>query len=339
MNNLIYTLEKIPENKTIIFLAGPTYRTIVGDNKILPTIWREEAINKLREQGYNDYICVPEFRDILEDWTYSRQVDWEKEALVKSKVILFWIPREVKTLPAFTTNIEFGEWMHSGKIVVGAPKEATHMRYIIEKCSRLNIPYSETLDNCVYAALEKNKGYNVEVSRIWFTSDTHFGEIRTLQLSKRPFNSVTEMDLAILCGWNESVGKNDIVYHLGDFGCTKYFHLMNGKEIYLIPGNYDKPNILAELKEDKRMNLIENNTIIVLSQNNNVTLVHEPEKGFGTNFFLYGHIHKLQIVKKNGLNVGVDCHNFKPLSIEDVIFYQNAILKHYDKNVFMEKLG
>lgn len=30
--------------------------------------------------------------------------------------------------------------------------------------------------------------------RIWFTSDTHFGSERTLRLSKRPFNSVEEMN-------------------------------------------------------------------------------------------------------------------------------------------------
>ena len=51
---------------------------------------------------------------------------------------------------------------------------------------------------------------------------------------------------------------------------------------------------------------------------------------------MFGHIHKLQMVKKNGLNVGVDCHNFKPISLEEVLWYKNAIENHYDINVFCE---
>lgn len=43
---------------------------------------------------------------------------------------------------------------------------------------------------------------------------------------------------------------------------------------------------------------------------------------------------KLQMVRRYGLNVGTDCHNFKPISINDVMFYRNAILNYYDENVF-----
>lgn len=49
---------------------------------------------------------------------------------------------------------------------------------------------------------------------------------------------------------------------------------------------------------------------------------------------LFGHIHGLQMVKLYGLNVGVDSHNYKPISIETVEFYLNGILNFYDKNVF-----
>ena len=33
---------------------------------------------------------------------------------------------------------------------------------------------------------------------LYFTSDTHFGSERTLELSRRPFNSVFEMDETII---------------------------------------------------------------------------------------------------------------------------------------------
>ena len=56
------------------------------------------------------------------------------------------------------------------------------------------------------------------MSKIWFTSDTHFSSERTLELSKRPFKSVEEMDKILIENWNSVVGQNDTVYHIGDFG-------------------------------------------------------------------------------------------------------------------------
>jgi hypothetical protein len=45
------------------------------------------------------------------------------------------------------------------------------------------------------------------------------------------------------------------------------------------------------------------------------------------------------MVKRNGLNVGVDCHQFTPIDLSVVKFYYDAITKHYDHNVFMPVLG
>ena len=49
---------------------------------------------------------------------------------------------------------------------------------------------------------------------------------------------------------------------------------------------------------------------------------------------LFGHVHKLCMVKPFGLNVGMDCHNFYPIDMETVLFYHNAILRYYDNDVF-----
>ena len=52
-------------------------------------------------------------------------------------------------------------------------------------------------------------------------------------------------------------------------------------------------------------------------------------------FFLFGHIHGRQFIKKFGIDVGVDCNHFRPMSWDDVLFYQNAMVKkYYDENVF-----
>lgn len=54
--------------------------------------------------------------------------------------------------------------------------------------------------------------------KLWFTADTHFSQQRTLELSKRPFDSVAQMDKQIIDNWNSVVSAEDTVYHLGDVG-------------------------------------------------------------------------------------------------------------------------
>ena len=51
---------------------------------------------------------------------------------------------------------------------------------------------------------------------IWIISDTHFNHNKEFLYSPRGFNSVEEMNHAIVTLWNECVNDDDIVYHLGD---------------------------------------------------------------------------------------------------------------------------
>lgn len=176
----------------------------------------------------------------------------------------------------------------------------------------------------------------------YFTSDTHFSTQRTLNLSKRPFNSIDEMDDTIISNWNRVVKNDDIVYHLGDFGNPDIINILNGQTIYLLPGNYDSDDFIKKITLlDNRIKIIPNNTIFYHPKLLiDTVLIHEPKNGdLKSQFYLYGHIHKTQMVKLNGLNVGTDCHNFKPINIDTVNFYINAIQQHYDQNVFMNYIG
>lgn len=173
---------------------------------------------------------------------------------------------------------------------------------------------------------------------IFFTSDTHFGHQRTLEFSRRPFTDVTSMDAALIANWNSAVQAGDTVYHLGDFGTMESLHYLsqlNGK-VNFLPGNYDTPEMVAVLA--RTCEIIQPNTGIDV-EGHRLQLVHEPEEATAGEFFLFGHVHQLQMVKRNGLNVGVDCHFFRPIPLQVVLFYQNAIYNHYDDNVFMERLG
>ena len=55
---------------------------------------------------------------------------WERIALTEAIVILFWIPRELPDMPAFTTNVEFGYLLHSGKVIYGHPNNAKKIKYL-----------------------------------------------------------------------------------------------------------------------------------------------------------------------------------------------------------------
>lgn len=78
--------------------------------------------------------------------------------------------------------------------------------------------------------------------KVFITSDTFFG--RELAAVNGGFKSSEEMEDAIINNWNNKVGPEDIVYHLGNFGWdpisseSAIIHL-NGN-INFIGGEYDK---------------------------------------------------------------------------------------------------
>ena len=182
---------------------------------------------------------------------------------------------------------------------------------------------------------------------IFFTSDTHFGSDRTLKFSCRPFANTNEMDETLINNWNKVVGKDDVVYHLGDFGNYEIVRKLNGK-ITLILGNYEQNALKTDFKGNFLefsnyltqigfYNVVENHLILPL-KNCTYFLTHEPLNCSKEYFNLFGHIHEKCKCKRFGLNVGTDCFNFTPASVDNVEFYKDAILNHYDENVFIENL-
>lgn len=133
------------------------------------------------------------------------------------------------------------------------------------------------------------------------------------------------------------------MYHLGDFGDYSLISRLNGKVI-LIYGNYEMSDNITEEELEKHgfYKVYTNKIVRRFNDNLFLNMSHEPSKSrefYGKNDFnLFGHIHKLQMVKRFGLNVGVDCHNFYPIDIETVMFYKNTILNFYDEEVFCHKV-
>ena len=86
------------------------------------------------------------------------------------------------------------------------------------------------------------------MNNTWVTSDTHFYHNNIIKYCNRPFTSAEEMNEQLIKNWNSVVGKDDLVYHLGDFAlCNKKLiseivQKLNGR-ICLIMGNHDHENV------------------------------------------------------------------------------------------------
>ena len=141
----------IIDARSSIFLAGPTPRDIWGQD------WRAGAISILENEQSRDMpmfktAFVPDPGDGTWLENYDAQVAWEFQALEVSTIIMFWVPRELQTMPAFTTNVEFGMYMTSGRTVLGYPPVTPKMKYLDWHARRLNVPVRDNLRETIWAA-------------------------------------------------------------------------------------------------------------------------------------------------------------------------------------------
>ena len=347
MKNIINSPEiliKEKKNSTYIFLGGPI-QGAPDWQKTIPNIdgitWenpkRSKIIGKLSDK----------------DWNF--QVTWETKGLRISDAILFWIPEKIEDIfgrdYAQTTKIELIENLVRGKkIFLGIHPKVNTRRFLCIKAIDYGIYIiHETLEVC----LKEIKNWIIDrnsVDKYYFTSDTHFSQKRTLELSKRPFKNTEDMDWTMIERWNNTVPVNSTVYHLGDFGNYDMLKYLNGK-INLVCGNYElkereNKNIvdfIINLKEKGFNKVFLSKEEIILKNFNNFPLIltHKPldlknNINISKNLLgLFGHIHGTQKIKKFGINVGVDSWNFKPVSEDELMFYTNAIIKgYYDDDVF-----
>lgn len=127
---LVYAQTPFPTTvRKTLFLAGPTDR---GNR---PTAWRQEALQILQDLNYDGHVFIPEAEGGKWNGDHETQNAWEHEALERADAIVFWVARDLKEMPGFTTNIEFGMWMKSRKIVLGIPEGAPKTAYM-EWCAK-----------------------------------------------------------------------------------------------------------------------------------------------------------------------------------------------------------
>ncbi len=158
---------------------------------------------------------------------------------------------------------------------------------------------------------------------LWFTSDTHFGHTNIIKYQDRPWDSVEDMDKALIENWNAVVGPKDDVYHVGDFcfprGPDRWWPYLNGK-IYMVFGNHDfrHRKRLAELAEwsgDVRY---------VRYKGLRFFLSHYAHRTWYQRYrgamHLYGHWHGSGPVGLGrSMDVSVEANDYKPFHLDEVV--------------------
>jgi calcineurin-like phosphoesterase family protein len=158
---------------------------------------------------------------------------------------------------------------------------------------------------------------------IFFTADTHFGHAGALALYRRPFTSVEDMNAAMIARWNETVGPQDEVWHLGDFAirtkagpAAALLQSLNGLK-HLVIGNNDPPDITALPEWSTARHYAE-----IEADGHRLVLCHFAfrtwngmKKGV---LNLHGHSHGRLKPLPRQADVGVDVRDFRPVRIGDL---------------------
>jgi len=180
--------------------------------------------------------------------------------------------------------------------------------------------------------------------RYWFLSDLHIDHKNVIQLSKRPFKDVQEMEQTIVANINNVVGPNDILVLVGDICLGKkevwirFLSALTTKNIIVVKGNHDRWNSIP-----KNMVLLVVEQMIIRMYGQQFVVSHYPYrcslwKAFwkrlhpsvlspkrprdGGLWLLHGHDHRTsQLVNYHPrmFSVGCDANNFKPISGQEII--------------------
>jgi calcineurin-like phosphoesterase family protein len=159
---------------------------------------------------------------------------------------------------------------------------------------------------------------------VYFTSDTHFGHGGALGLYRRPFASVAVMNEALVERWNEAVGPEDTVWHLGDFAIRQrpavvadLLARLHGRK-NLVAGNNDPPATreLAGWESVQPYTEIEADGLPLV-------LCHYPFRswrGMGKGWVnLHGHSHGRLKPLPRQFDVGVDVWDFRPVTLSEIL--------------------
>ena len=184
---------------------------------------------------------------------------------------------------------------------------------------------------------------------VFFTADTHFGHKNVIAFCNRPYADVNEMDEDLILKWNETVGVEDVIYHLGDFAfmdkirTAATIQRLNGRKV-LVMGNHDIRSRAFYLESGfafvYKLKYGESQPYWTENEEVGFRMAHFPFKDAMGEYddrdylteraptrgeydvpLVHGHVHAAWKVKPGLVNVGVDVWDLKPVSLEKVIEY------------------
>jgi calcineurin-like phosphoesterase family protein len=160
---------------------------------------------------------------------------------------------------------------------------------------------------------------------IFFTSDSHFGDHRTLNIWKRPFASVAEMDAVLEAAWNGAVAPGDEVWHLGDFArraadAPALLARLHGVK-HLVRGNNDPPGTAAAEGWASVQDYAETEV-----DGRKLVLCHYPFRSWNGQhkgaLDLHGHSHGRLKPMPRQIDVGVDVWGWRPVTLAQLVVPQ-----------------
>lgn len=169
---------------------------------------------------------------------------------------------------------------------------------------------------------------------IWFTSDTHFGHENVLKFTDRPWETIWQMNDAIVDSINGRVAVDDELYILGDFSFKMTAQDAYGlrkriacRRIHLVPGNHDKdwtqPAVAGAFT-------VEPPICVLKIDGQKIVLSHYPMADWQGmshgSWHLHGHIHSSGgayngFNRRQGLlryDVGCDANGHSPVSLDEL---------------------
>jgi len=162
-------------------------------------------------------------------------------------------------------------------------------------------------------------------SNVFLTADLHFGHAKIIKYENRPFNSVEEMDEAMIKNWNGVVSKKDKIFVVGDVSfhnkerTTEIIQQLNGNKILII-GNHDQRSIQWWM--DAGFDEVSNYPIIYKEW---IVIQHEPPTYINDAmpyFYIYGHVHSTEMyrtITKQSACVSAERWEYTPVNLEKII--------------------
>lgn len=156
------------------------------------------------------------------------------------------------------------------------------------------------------------------MNRYFVIADLHFSHANVIKYCNRPWETIEEMNAALIRNWNNTVGKDDTVFVCGDVAlkksvCKEIVPKLNGRKI-LIMGNHDQGS--TQFYRDCGFTEVSKYPIVVRGF---YIFSHAPLQMINTApyFNYYGHVHNdpMYVDTENSKCISAERINYTPLEI------------------------